>query len=75
MKEKLGRRESKKSMLNLFRGKKSVISEECYQENGDNDVLSTSGKSTSQEDLPDGGRKEAKKSKLSLFRGKKSVSD
>ena len=71
--DKVGRKESKKSMLSLFRDKKNVT------ENGDVEILSNGGKSTSQEDVQikenDQTCKESKKSMLSLFHGRKSIVD
>ena len=56
--------------MSLFRGKKKVV------ENGDVDVISSSDKSASQDDLQekDGDfSKEAKKSMLSLFYNKQAI--
>ena len=71
--DKIGRKESRKSVLTLFRGKKKNV------ENVEVDVLSSSGNSghsVSEDDLQEKEihcTKESKKSVLSLFSNKKSI--
>ena len=70
---KIGRKESRKSVLTLFRGKKKNV------ENVEVDVLSSSGNSgnsVSEDDLQEKEihiAKESKKSVLSLFSSKKNI--
>ena len=69
--DKIGRKESRKSLLSLFKGKKKPV------ENVEVDILSSSGNSVSEDDLQEKEShcttKESKKSVLSLFSNKKSV--
>merc|ERR1719270_2558440 len=46
MADKVGRKESRKSLLSLFKGKKKPV-----ENNGEVDVLSSSGNSVSEDDL------------------------
>ena len=69
--DKVGRKESGKSLLNLFRGRKKTI------QNVEVDVLSSSGNSICEDDGPEKETivsKESKKSSvLSLFTNKKNT--
>merc|ERR1719400_2430071 len=63
--DKVGRKESRKSLLSLFKGKKKPV-----ESNGEVDVLSSSGNSVSEDDLQEKEihcAKESKKSVMSLF--------
>lgn len=68
--DKVGRKESRKSLLSLFKGKKKTV------ENTEVDVLSSSGNSVSEDDLQEKeiySAKESKKSVMSLFSHRRSV--
>ena len=63
--DKVGRKESRKSLLSLFKGKKKPV-----ESNGEVDVLSSSGNSVSEDNLQEKEihcAKESKKSVMSLF--------